>query len=290
LDVNNVNAKAVTGLNAGTIYYYRVRAYNAIGTSGNSNVISVTTLQTQIITFGLLSAKTYGDVPFTVSATGGGSGNPVTFTSQDPTIATCSGTNGENITIIKAGTVKIYANQAGNANYAAAEQVEQTLTINKATPVITWSNPADIISGTALSSTQLNATADVPGIFTYTPAAGVILGVGPNQPLSVLFTPDDAVNYTNASKSVLITVMTLTDIADLNPTNGILTISGLSSVTNDKTATLSISDNSGKTMMLKILERNIKSVTVDISQYANGVYSLILQTDKERIVKRFVKQ
>jgi uncharacterized protein YjdB len=45
--------------------------------------------------------------PFNVSATGGGSGNSVTFTSQDPTIATCSGTNGETITIIKAGTVKI---------------------------------------------------------------------------------------------------------------------------------------------------------------------------------------
>jgi hypothetical protein len=180
-----------------------------------------------------------------------------------------------------------------------ANSSEFSITVNQATPVITWSNPADIVSGTALSATQLNATADVPGTFAYTPAAGVILGVGPNQTLSVLFTPGDAVNYNNASKSVLINVTTITGIADLqqnsvsvypNPTNGNITIMGLSSVAYEKTVTLVISDNSGKTMMNKILERNIKSVTIDISQYASGVYFIVLQTDKEKIVKRFVKE
>jgi RHS repeat-associated protein len=34
----------VTGLNPGVLYYYRVRAVNALGTSVNSNIISVTTL------------------------------------------------------------------------------------------------------------------------------------------------------------------------------------------------------------------------------------------------------
>jgi len=39
----------------------------------------------------------------------------------------------------------------------------------KGTPNITWSNPAPITYGTALGPTQLNATASVPGSFTYTP-------------------------------------------------------------------------------------------------------------------------
>jgi len=43
-DAGNVNSISVTGLTAGTVYYYRVRAYDANGTSGNSNIISVTTL------------------------------------------------------------------------------------------------------------------------------------------------------------------------------------------------------------------------------------------------------
>jgi hypothetical protein len=44
LNVGNVLSRSVTGLNASTRYYYRVRAYNGNGTSGNSNVVTVTTL------------------------------------------------------------------------------------------------------------------------------------------------------------------------------------------------------------------------------------------------------
>jgi hypothetical protein len=65
-------------------------------------------------------------------------------------------------------------------------------TEGKPTPVITWTYPADIIYGTLLSSLQLNATVDqVPGTFVYTPAAGTLLNVGPDQVLAVVFTPAD---------------------------------------------------------------------------------------------------
>jgi len=42
----------------------------------------------------------------------------------------------------------------------------------KQAPKITWSDPAPIVYGTLLSATQLNASADVPGTFTYIPGAG----------------------------------------------------------------------------------------------------------------------
>lgn len=43
LNVGNVTSHNVTGLNAGTNYWYRVRAYNGGGQSANSNIIMVTT-------------------------------------------------------------------------------------------------------------------------------------------------------------------------------------------------------------------------------------------------------
>jgi hypothetical protein len=62
--------------------------------------------------------------------------------------------------------------------------------------VITWPAPADIVYGTALSATQLNATANVAGTFVYAPVAGTVLNAGSSQTLSVTFTPTDAANYT----------------------------------------------------------------------------------------------
>ena len=80
------------------------------------------------------------------------------------------------------------------------------ITVNKAWPNITWSNPANITYGTVLSGTQLNATADVPGSFVYTPAAGTLLGAGVGQTLHVDFTPTDTSNYNDIDYSVQITV------------------------------------------------------------------------------------
>jgi hypothetical protein len=60
------------------------------------------------------------------------------------------------------------------ANYTTATATT-TINVLKANSTITWSAPADITYGTALSATQLNATANVPGTFVYEPAAGTVL-------------------------------------------------------------------------------------------------------------------
>ena len=82
----------------------------------------------------------------------------------------------------------------------------QTLTVNRGTPAITWANPADIVYGATLGSTQLCATASVSGAFAYSPDSGTLLPAGNGQTLHVDFTPTDSANYNSASRDVTINV------------------------------------------------------------------------------------
>src|SRR5262249_12103290 len=95
-----------------------------------------------------------------------------------------------------------------------------SITVTKATPTITWANPANIIYGTPLGATQLNATANTAGTFAYSPVSGTVLNAGVGQTLSVTFTPTDATDYTTATGSVSITVTKATPtITWANPAN-----------------------------------------------------------------------
>ena len=56
-------------------------------------------------------------------------------------------------------------------------------------------------------SGQLDAIANVPGKFTYSPAAGTKLKVGNGQTLRVTFIPTDATDYTTATGTAKINVV-----------------------------------------------------------------------------------
>ena len=60
------------------------------------------------------------------------------------------------------------------ADYKTATDRVNIVVNAKIVPTVTWAKPAAITYGTPLSGTQLDATASVPGTFTYTPAAGTI--------------------------------------------------------------------------------------------------------------------
>jgi hypothetical protein len=159
----------------------------------------------------------------TVSSTGGTVvGGTVTFTVTGVGSSVTSGplTQG-NISALftvpggtHAGTYPLQAKYNGDPSFLASSDARQTLTIRKAASVITWSKPADIAFGTALSPAQLNATANLSGVFAYTPPAGTVLPLGLGQTLSVRFTPSDTIDYTSALATVAINVKALP--GDLN--------------------------------------------------------------------------
>lgn len=176
------------------------------------NVVSGN-LISQTISFGALQNKTFGDAPFTVSATGGASGNAVTFS-----VFGSATINGSVVTITGAGLVTVRASQAGTANYFAAGDVDQSFIVAKATPALSWENPAAIVSGTLLSSAQLNASSNVQGTFAYIPASGTLLRRGSSQSLSVQFTPGDSANYNSAISTVAIDVLNAVPVISSSPT------------------------------------------------------------------------
>ena len=92
--------------------------------------INITEMQAQAITF--TSAAPVGAVvggsPYAVTATGGGSNNPVVFSIDSSASAVCS-ISGSDVTFLAPGACVINANQAGNDEYSAAPQVQQTFQV-----------------------------------------------------------------------------------------------------------------------------------------------------------------
>jgi hypothetical protein len=142
-----------------------------------------------------LAAITYGTAlnSTQLNATANYSGS-FTYTPASGTILS-AGTQTLNATITPSDSTKVTSATATNS-----------ITVIKATPIITWNTPAAVSAGTALSSTQLNATASVAGAFVYSPVAGTVMNAAGVQTLSVTFTPVDNTNYNSATGSVTLTV------------------------------------------------------------------------------------
>ena len=148
---------------------------------------------------GAPASAVYGS-SFTVMAT-----TNATTTATISASGACSN-SGDRVTMVSgSGTCYLTASWGADVRYSAATAT-QSATATMATPVIAWSAPAAITFGSALGSSQLDATASVPGVFAYTPAAGTVLPAGAGQTLSVTFWPNDWVDYATTSASTTITI------------------------------------------------------------------------------------
>ncbi len=101
---------------------------------------------------------------FTVAATGGASGNPVTFTSS----GVCSNSGATYTMTSGAGTCSVIANQAGQGNYSAAPQIIETVT---ATPVaqsitFTTSAPSNAVYNSSFTVAATGGASGNPVAFT----------------------------------------------------------------------------------------------------------------------------
>jgi hypothetical protein len=128
--------------------------------SGNYTITQPTLTGTivkadQVITFGVLAARSVTDAPFNLVATST-SGLTVSFANSNPAVATLEGTT---VTIAGLGSTTLSASQAGDNNYNEAVAVERVLIV---TPVpLLWSFTGATTG--AAASTPSNIT---PSLFT----------------------------------------------------------------------------------------------------------------------------
>ena len=157
-------SQAVTGLAESTAYYFRVRAENAAGTSGNSPTANATTLAkaNQTISFPAIGAQLATNA-LTLSATAS-SGLGVTFAVAGGP-ATIS--NGTALAFTGAGTVTIVASQAGNETWNAAPNATNVFAVSKATAGVTLGNLAQTYDGTPKSATATTVPVGLTVEFTY---------------------------------------------------------------------------------------------------------------------------
>jgi hypothetical protein len=135
-NIASVSGNTLTINNAG-------QCYITASIVGNANYLTGTPVQklltvnkaSQIITFDAIMDRTYGDAPFSLSASAN-SNLPITYSSSSPSELFISGTTA---TILGAGTFTITAIQAGTSNYNSTTAT-RTFTVNKTALIVTADN------------------------------------------------------------------------------------------------------------------------------------------------------
>jgi hypothetical protein len=175
-----------------------------------------------------------------------------------------------------------------DSNDYTAASANVTLTVNKAAPAIPWATPAAISYGTALSATQLNASSTATGTFVYTPAAGVVLGIG-SQTLSVTLTPTDSSDYSTATATVQLTVNATTQTISFTAPSPVtygtapitLTATGGAS---GNPITFSVLSGPGSITGSTLIINGAGSVVVAANQAGNGTYAAAMQVTQSIVV------
>ena len=214
--VATVSGNDVTIVGAGTTTITASQGgdanYNAATQVGRTMTVNKAA---QSITFNALVSKTVGDANFTLPLNAS-SGLVISYQSSNTSVATIVGNT---VTIVAPGSTTITATQVGNANYFAASQVQQSLTVNKANQTITFAAlPAktfgDVnvnLTATSTSSLPVSYISSNTAVATVSGSDVTIVGAGTttisasqagNVNYNVAVNIDQILNVVKANQSI----------------------------------------------------------------------------------------
>jgi hypothetical protein len=126
---------------------------------------------------------TVGGPSYVVSATGGGSGQPVTFSTDPAAASICSVVASDFVNFDAVGTCVIDANQAGgfsgDTTYPAAPQSQQSFSIGQGSQAIEFTSPAPnaVVGGATYSPAASGGGSDNSVTFTIDPSATSVCSI-----------------------------------------------------------------------------------------------------------------
>jgi aspartate 1-decarboxylase len=312
-----VTAPTVTGSIGGS-FSYSSGDTSVISISGSTFTVAGAGASVITATFTPTDSTNYNSVTTTMTVTVGIRSQTITRTSTSPTSPLKSGTYtpaatsssslavsiaiasaSASVCSISAGVVTfntvgscvILYNQAGNANYAAATQVTETLSIGQDVPTFTWAGVSKIY-GETFSLTA--PTPSTPGTFTYSSATTsvviisssttTIVGNGTSV-ITATFTPNDTTNYVSGG-TVTMTISADRAAITVTPT------AGQSKVYGENNPTITYSVTSGALVGSDVLSgaltytgSNVGTYPISIGTLANSKYIITLASVNFSITK-----
>ncbi len=260
--------------------------------SGNYNAATdakqtlIVTRADQTITLGTLPTKTLGDAAFTLGGNASSS-LPVQYSTSSDKVTI----SGNTVTLFKAGSVTINANQLGNTNYNSATQVSQTFCINPAKPIITLNstNPASLVLNSSSSNGNqwyLNGTLVINAT-----AATLTASISGSYTVKVAI--DNCISEVSAAQAVIITGdISKQDDAIMilfpNPAKDKLIIR-LNGFDLGRSVSINVFDLTGKNME-QLTAKGGAELILDVSTYATGKYVLQATQGKQIERKQFIKE
>jgi sugar lactone lactonase YvrE len=288
-----ISGSTVTLTGAGTVVLQVSQAAAGNYPLGTQTATFTVATEPQTITFTApTSPVVYGVSPISLVATGGASGNAVTFS-----VVSGPGTvSGAALTITGAGTVVVAANQAGNGNYSAAMQVTQSIVVNQFSQTITFTTPTSpvtygvspitlVATGGASGNAVIYSVVSGPG--TVSGSTLTITGVG-----TVVVAANQAgnANYSAAmqvTQSIVVNQFsqTITFTAPTTPvTYGVSPITLSASSTSGLAVTFSVVSGPGTVSGSTLTITGVGTVVVATNQAGNANYAAATQVTQSIVV------
>ncbi len=299
--INGAGTVTITALQDGNTYYAPADPVDQVLTVNRA---------AQTINFAALPEKEIDDEPFDLTATAT-SGLAVSFTSSDPAVATVSG---KTVTIQGIGTTTITASQAGNNNFLAASNIDQTLTV--VSRIIELSgdlNFGEVIIGEAATrdlTIENSGTAPitVTGITYPEGYSGEVKTEDTKIVVTVTFKPTAAEDYpgeivvqsnaTSGDNSIEVsgTGIAITDVEEYmdkliklypNPVTDWLTIAGANFI---PVKSIKVTDESGRVQSRNVESATDREIRLKVADLPRGVYVIAVPAGSSTYYKKFLKQ